>query len=162
MKVVAQGTFSRLTHFFMSRWLCTCNSTNMCELKTFLPLLLNNKGNQLTVITIINSCILGSVLAALKNCKAAMFFEITYQKCNFSTTYEDMMAIFDLPNLQRLMISPDCEKLCNATEGTFVSLIELMGRVAEKKNHFKFSFRTLNQNYFLKRPECSLTRINSY
>lgn len=141
--MVAQGSFPQLRRIQNCDGLCSCDRKSTCDLHTFLPQILINKGHQLTVIEIPYVCnkSKNSVWKALRYCTAArtIRFEEFYVASNLSITYEDVKAIFHLPHLQHFTFTISTEE-----NDACVRLRELIGRAAEEHKGFEFFYSFKN------------------
>lgn len=105
--MIAEGSFPELRRIEISSNLCSgsnCDITNTCNLRTFLPQLLINKGNQLAFIDVLYVChkSMEVVWKALKYCKAAKSVRFGYLEVasRLTVTFEDVNAICSLRSLQ--------------------------------------------------------------
>lgn len=140
--------------------LCYCGTSHICELNAFLPELLMNKGKQLTLIKILHVCSsLDVVWWGLKHCTAAMSIEFSHVEVNSTTTlsYDDVIAILNLPNLQKLRFSTlmEGEDFCG-------QLRELIEKAVTEHAHFNFEYKEVkvNGSCYIVRQEFSLNRID--
>lgn len=163
MNVIAEGSFPQLRRILNRCSLCdsnTCVGTNKCDLQTFLPQLLINKGNQLTHIEILRVCnkSIHVVWKALKQCKAARNITLFLVEVGsaVTVTYEDMEAICHLPNLQRFLFSIAQKDDDN---GLLRAQFHVLLESAVKENtNFQVRFESFEVSY--RHEQFTLYRIN--
>lgn len=153
--------FPKLKKLAICRNLCTCGNAT-CDLETFVPQILINKDNQLTIIQIDYICLksMHLVWKELKHCKAAknVEFKRVVVDSPLTVTYEDMEAICHLPNIQhfRFRIFQRDEGVENGTCGR---LRELMESAAKNHSDFQFDYK-LYEDTTQQYKQYSLYRIN--
>lgn len=152
MRIIAEEPFLKLTRISVDIYF----RANHPYISEVLVQLLSRKGSQLTVIKLKNMCPLRSLLIALKHCKAALFIEIGYTTGELVTTNEDMMAIFNLPNLQKFRIL-HFNYIYASGEVEDMNTLHIIEKQVQEKTFFNFEYKPivsaplLIQEYLFKR-----------
>jgi len=158
LKAIVEGSFPELKRIRSRQALrCSlpslhrCNSDlrNSCELRTFLPKLLTNKGNQLTLIDLhFESCVsIDVVMKALKHCTAAVYVSFRWLVVDspLTLTAEDVKAIGDLPNLQHFQFSI----LHIEEKGSVFELLRVLMETSVKDHpDFQFKYKYIEDSYW--------------
>lgn len=145
MKAIAEGSFPELK-IIIGGISCDCGSNGdmnkTCDLQTFVPQILINKGNQLTCIEMkcIHCISIDVVWKALKYCTAAKSIQFSHRvvESPLRVIAEDLEVICRLPNLQRFMF---CIRQWQRENDACAMLRELIERVVKVHTNFQFDYK---------------------